>query len=354
MNEIMLQEIHDQPRILKIAIPDLRQQAALLQLPKDLHKVILTGSGDSYIAALACERLFRVHTNLEVRALPAIDASRYETYDRHSILAVISISGGVSRPIEAALRAKDQGAYVIAVSANPESQLAQSSSSKLIMPKPIARHTPHSRDYTLTLASLAVLLERIIEKDLKPLAAWPEAVDETIERSFTQVSMTIRRAKRTWFLGAGPDRATALYGALKYWEGGAMNAWSEDLEEFAHGAKEITHKGDAVVIVASGESVGRAIEMLPGMKQIGVKPWIITDSIPNHKPTYFEVPRFAGPEWMPFVSCIPIQVLTHYASVKRGVEAALPVSSDPHSMSLEAVHVEWTKGSKILDGGYDF
>jgi glutamine---fructose-6-phosphate transaminase (isomerizing) len=348
MNQMMLQEINSQPEILKTAIPDLREKCKNIPGFSSLNKVVLTGSGDSYFAALACERLFRLNMNCEVRSIGSLEASRYERYDAHSLLVGISISGGVTRTIEAAQRASDQGAHTIAIVAKEDSVLGNSCSSQIIMPRPLTRSTPHTRDYTLTLVTLAILLEKLIDKTLNQLDQLPIQYNSLIPDSFRQIPDLMSIANHTWFLGTGADKATAMYGAMKFWEGSAMKAWADDLEEFVHGAKEICQPEDAVVVIASNEAVDRALEMIPGMKRMGLQPWLITNhSLPDDILS-FQVPSLGGPEWMPFLSCIPLQVLTYLTAMERGIEATLPIEGDPRSKIMEEIHLEWTKGSHIL------
>jgi glutamine---fructose-6-phosphate transaminase (isomerizing) len=348
MNEMMLQEIHSQPDTWREALPDLRQQVSKLGLSRIFDKIILTGSGDSYINALAVENLFRSQLPIEVRALGSLEAGRYEKYNERSLLVAISISGGVSRTIEAALRAKSQGATTLALAAKSGSGLGQACQAELVMPKPLTRSTPHTRDYTLTNCALVVLLESLCQTHFDLLDAWPQLAGELIQRSFQEIPPRISPSPRTWFLGTGADRATAMYGAMKFWEGAAMQAWPDELEEFVHGSKEITAGGEAVVVIASREGVDRAVEMLPGFRTLGLKPWIITDeALPDEIPS-FQIPAYGPCEWMPLISCIPLQVLVYSTAQALGIEAALPNPNNPHTYLTDEVHAGWTKSSQIV------
>ena len=111
--------------------------------------MIISGSGDSYIAAVAIESLFQHHLDVAVQALPALDASRNRLPQAGDLTVVISISGEVSRAVELARAASSAGATVVGVTAASDSTLAQSCDVVLTTPQPIDRSIPHSRDYSV-------------------------------------------------------------------------------------------------------------------------------------------------------------------------------------------------------------
>lgn len=346
MNEIMLQEIQDQPAALQGALVDLRRQARDLDLGPRPSKIILTGSGDSIIAGTALERLYRRSLPADIRALSSMEASRYEACDEKTLLVAVSVSGGVARTIEAVLRARARGARALAVVARPGSRLAEAAGAELLMPEPLTRSTPHSRDYTLTLLALAVLLEHLAAREFEPLDRWPEATREVLDRAFTEMPAWVDDSPQTIFLGAGPDKATARYGALKFWEGGAMRAIWDELEEFAHGSQLMAAPGQSAILIGGTEALGRAEEFLAGFLRMDIPARLITDG-PSRSPQRFVVPDLGGADWMPLVSCLPLQVLTYLTVQHRGIDLSLEMSGAPHGPLYGEMHVEWTKHSAI-------
>ncbi len=345
----MLREIQDQPAALEGALVDLRRQVRDLDLGRRPRKIIVTGSGDSIIAGKALESLYRRSLSAEIRAISSMEASRYEPCDEGTLMVAVSVSGEVARTIEAVLRARAQGARALAVVARPNSRLAEAAGAELLMPEPLARHTPHSRDYTQTLLALASLLEHLAARRFEPLDQWPEATRDVLDRAFAELPGWVDDSPQTIFLGAGPDRATARYGALKFWEGGAMRAIWDDLEEFAHGSQLMAAPGQSAVLIGGAEALGRAEEFLTGLARMEISARLVTDR-PSRSPERFVVPDLGAADWMPLVSCLPLQVLTFLTVQRRGIDLSLEMGGVPYGPLYGEMHVEWTKHSAIDDG----
>jgi glucosamine--fructose-6-phosphate aminotransferase (isomerizing) len=344
---MMRAEILDQPAVLARSLGDFRHQLAGLSLGASHRKIVLTGSGDSAIACCALEHLYRARAGVEVRALASLEASRYESLDRESLLVAVSVSGGVARTIEAVARARATGATTLAIVGRGGSELGRIAGQELLMPSPMARDTPHTRDYTLTLLALGVALEGITGTRFHELERWPDLAAGVLERAFAELGVWIGDAPQTIFLGAGPESQTARYAALKFWEGGAMRAIWDELEEFAHGSQLMAAPGHSVVMLAPGVSAGRAAEFLPGMAQMGLSAHVVTDDPGLDVPEAFCVPELGGPSWTPLLTCLPMQVLAYLAAGRRDLDVTVPMGGVPYGERYEQIHAEWTKRSAI-------
>ena len=144
--------------------------------------------------------------------------SRYRRPQPMDLTVVVSVSGEVSRGIEVAEAARAEGATVVAVTASAQSSLARSSDVVIATPAPIDRSIPHCRDYSATLVALACVLEALCGRRFGELDAYPSVVAELVQSALRDAASLVTTSGRTWFLGAGPDRATAMYGSMKYWE----------------------------------------------------------------------------------------------------------------------------------------
>lgn len=353
MNEMMLREIDDQPRVIRTGLADLRRQASELPL-LDADEIVLTGSGDSLFAAMAVELLFAREAKRPVWALPSMSVSRFPRASSSRLLVAISVSGEVVRTLEAARAEADRGSTVVAVVANEDSSLAKLAHGSLVMPTPMSRQTPHTRDYTLTLLALGVLCERLAGRRLRELDRWPSLVQETLPAAMEWAkSLLPAPAERTvWFMGAGPDRGTAAFGALKFWEtGGSRSGW-DDLEEFAHGPSLIAAAGDDVVLLAPGRAGTRAFEMLAGLQKLGLRPILISPEIAGHAVPSIDYPHFALPvlgdwTWSPFVTCLPVETMTYVYAMHRHIDVMLPLGGKPHGPVYNEVHEEWMRQSVL-------
>jgi glucosamine 6-phosphate synthetase-like amidotransferase/phosphosugar isomerase protein len=351
MNELMLQEMQSQEQMLAEAKVELRSQAAAIPVPT-IGRVVLTGSGDSGYAAMAVEDLYLERLGVPVWAVPSISAARYPRAGAGDVVVAISVSGEVIRTLEVARTARARGSLVLAVVANANSTLARESDAALMMPKPITRATPHTRDYTATLLALGVLGERLAESIWSGLDGWVESVGANVERSLAWASSISvpAPASRVWFLGSGPDRGTAAYGALKFWEAGGALSWWDDLEEFAHGSQLQARPGDDVVLLATGRTRSRAAEMVPGLIRMGMRPLVVTDGEPLAgvlAQQQFRLPAFDDAGMASFYSSIPVQAIAYRYACERGVDVLVPMAGANYGQTYEDVHNEWMRGSRL-------
>lgn len=344
----MLREMHSQPADLATALVDLRRQAAGLKLGRP-EKVVLTGSGDSGFAAMALEHAFTRALGRPVWAVPSASASRYGGGRIDGLTVVISVSGEVRRTIEAATAAHNAGGRVVAITAGASSSLAGLADAVLLMPEPISRSTPHTRDYTMTLLSLLVLLEVLSGTPITELDAWPEQVGDLLPASLAWADRLADAFASgdgpVWFLGMGPDRGTAAYGALKFWEAGGSAAWWDDLEEFGHGSQLASRPGQLAVLFACGPAWGRAHEMRDGLQRMGVAPAVIGDRAPEDTQC-LALPSIRG-ELSPLLSSIPPQALAYAFATRRGIAVELPMGGGSLGELYDEVHRGWMRRSAL-------
>ena len=249
------------------------------------------------------------------------------------------------------MRARDAGARTVAVVGRDGSELGAVAHEQIRMASPMTRSTPHSRDYTATLLALAALLERLTQRRFTELERWPEITSDTLSRAFVELPSWADESPQTIFLGAGPDAATARYAALKFWEGGAMRAIWDDLEEFAHGSQLMAAPDQSVVLLATGPGTGRALEFRPGMEALGLRVRLVSDRATLAGPDDFRVPDLGGTPWSPLVMCLPIQVLTYLTVQRRGIDLSLPMNGAVYGKRFDEMHVEWTKRSALDPDG---
>lgn len=345
-NAEMWQDIQSQAETMEAALPNLRSAAS--DLPgRTPTRIVLTGSGDSFIAAHAVQQQLASVIDAPVLAVPSLDAARYLDWRNGDVMVPISISGEVARTLEAAGAARAAGAFTVAVTARADSSLAHACEHMILMPPPLNRAVPHCRDFVLTVAALLVLLEAWSGRRFAELDAWPQAIASHVTRSEEWAAALGLSTGRTWFLGGGPDRGTAMYGAMKYWEAAGLEAWWDDLEEFAHGSFLMAAPGDRAVLIADGGGANRAMEMAAGLRRMEIEPIVISPAAPAG---HFRTEPLGDPKWHPLVSCVPIQLLTLHEARSRDLDVEIPLDGKPHSALWDEMHREWTRGKKPAAG----
>jgi glucosamine 6-phosphate synthetase-like amidotransferase/phosphosugar isomerase protein len=197
--------------------------------------------------------------------------------------------------------------------------------------------------------ALACLLERLRGRPLDEIDELPRLVGEAVPAALTAVQgLVTEGGHRTWFLGAGPDRGTAMYGAMKYWEAAGLEAWWDDLEEFAHGSHLMARPGDRAVLIAAGAGCGRALEMVPALTRMGIEPVLVGGRAFADRSVTHLVTAEVEPLWHPFVAVVPLQALTYVEANARELDVSVVLDGQEHRSLWVDAHREWTKHSAIV------
>ncbi len=353
MNELMRDEIKDQVPAIQQCLPSLRSQLATLFIPlPSPRRVVLTGSGDSYFAPLALEYAARLHLKCFVRVLPALEAARYWLFEPSDLLVAISVSGEAIRTVEAARAAHKAGSFVFAITANETSSLAKTSDASLVMPfRSRSRKTPHTTDYATTLLALATTFEALAGSHfqvLETLAAMVANSLEALEGPCREIAHICAKNERFYFLGSGPNFGTAGYGAAKFWEAGGLMALPFEFEEAAHGPQLLLDPGDPVFAIApTGQSLGRALEVVEGLREIGVNIFAIADNLGAFANVrVLPIPVLAE-EWSPFITCLPLQWLCWAIATAKGYDVIRKDGRRANPEVYERVHMRWVRSSAM-------
>jgi len=243
-------------------------------------------------AELAFEQL----AGLPCEPMTAMQFARYavgylpETGRDSNLVLAVSVSGAVSRTVEAMALARQVGATAVALTGNARGPLGQAAELVLetaIPPLPAelqGQIVPGTRSYVasqLVLYLTAIQLgehrghlnKATANKLRRELAHTAELMAHTIAQS----DKATRQAAETWhdadqfvFCGAGPNYGTALFSAAKVLEASGDTAVAQDTEEWAHlqyFGRQVTTP--TVFIGAGGWDEGRALELVTAASAIG-------------------------------------------------------------------------------------
>lgn len=339
--QAMYAQIFSQPALLRKMVEHAEHVVhnTLARFEVERWRTIYTaGCGDSFYAGLACEMAFARFCRLPVKALPAMQFSRYEIDNlvMPAVLFGISHSGGVSRSVEAVAMARNAGIDTIAVTGNPESRITQEADAVLALPIPPLGRSPGIRSYTVQLLTLLLCALRLGEmrQVLSPTTAatWRQRLREVadyMEATIQATDALTRDLSEHWsheqdwvFLGSGPGYATALFCAAKLVESCGVHAWAQDLEEWGH--VQFFNRRDhtpTCFIVPPGRSVDRALELLPYAKGIGRYTLVVADSGQPLPPTQADVvlpvPQPVPEVFSPLVYCLPGELLAYYLAESK-------------------------------------
>jgi len=324
-NNTLLAQIYSLPDMLREIMPGFEQRAQTIlddALCQSVQRVFIAGCGDSHHAAVASELAFESLAGLPTEPMTALQLSRYaaEFLPQGSLVIGISVSGEVSRTVEALLRARAFGATTLSLSGTPGSRLAQASDRLLSIATPPFDFAPGARTYVATLLMLCLIAVRIGEArgklasdECAALRAELAALPDAIERTIAQCDEPARQLANEWqdagefvFTGGGPNYGTALFSAAKILEASGDGAVAQDTEEWAH----LQYFARAVdtptfIITAGGRDASRADEVAVAARTIGRRVVVITQDLTGLEDLSGLLFVSAREAFSPLVACVP-------------------------------------------------
>lgn len=289
----MLAQIRSLPEMIRQVLPEF-DQAAREALDDSLclsaKRLFLTGCGDSHHATLAAELAFESLAGLPTEPMTALQFSRYaadfmpQSGPGMNLVVGISVSGEVSRTLEAMQRARKAGATVIALSGTPGSRIALAGDRFLPMITPPFEFSPGVRSYVATLLMLYLTAVRLgqVRGKLTPIQAADTrqeitSLADVVEHTIALCDEPTRKLATDWkdanefvFTGGGPNFGTALNCAAKILEASGDGALGQDTEEWAHLQYfSRTAPSPTFIITAADRDISRAHEIAVAAKTIG-------------------------------------------------------------------------------------
>jgi sugar/nucleoside kinase (ribokinase family) len=322
--EVMRREILMIPDVVSDVLDDPEGHVTALAkrlATRGVRHLWLTGCGDSAFAGLAAELAFQRHSGLTAHPVHALDLARYRVraLPTDSAVIAISFSGKVGRTIEAAVQARRAGHHVVGLTHAADSPLALACDEVLPVDVPTLGFSPGTSTYVamlctmLRLAGALALLGGDTGALIGKLGRLPGQVEATLRATADAAALAagvLRPARWVAFLGAGPNEATARFGAAKLLEGPQRLGVATSIEEWAHEEYFVTAAGDPVVLVnPSGAAHNRGEEILSELRFMGARPVVISDrpmpgtAVPGELllPLAAEVPE----ELSPVTACLP-------------------------------------------------
>ena len=300
--EDMLAEIQAQPKNLSGLFETTDHMIRDVLTPKQilsLHRVFLTGCGDSHHASLCAEMAFESIAGLPCEPMTTMQMARYAAdhipppFPDDPLVVGISVSGSVARTAEAVAQARKRSALVLGLTGNPDGALAKAAQGHIArMHIPDLPKAPGTTSYAANLSALLLLAIRLgevrnvyhqtVANDLRAeLRDVYDVMAVTIEATDTlasQLADEYASVPEFVFTGHGPNFGSALFSAAKVIEASGASAWSQDTEEWAHLQYFCKHSPTPTFVIAPpGSGYSRALELVHIMKRIGRRVIAVVD-----------------------------------------------------------------------------
>ena len=294
----MIAQVHSLPELIRESVPefDERVRSALdHKFCLSLKRLYITGCGDSHHASLTTELAFEALAGIPTEPMTALQFAHYaagylpDTGPGTNAVVGISVSGEVTRTLEALNFTRQEGAVTVALTATPGSRIAEAGDVQVFstispFPDPPGTHTPGVRTYAATQLALFLMAIRIGEvrghlssseaaafRD--QLLGLAEAAERTIvscDQDSLELGKSLDDAKEFVFAGGGPNYGTALFSAAKVLEASGDGALGQDLEEWAHLQYFTRDPATPTFFISTTKrDLSRAVEVVEAAKIIG-------------------------------------------------------------------------------------
>jgi glucosamine--fructose-6-phosphate aminotransferase (isomerizing) len=311
-------------------------EAAALRL-RGLDHVLLTGVGTSWHAALIGELLFARlgGLGLKARAFHAFELASYwpEAVGRAGVV-VLSHGGTRRYSREALKRVKAGGGTgVVITGKGPEAPEEADWTLRTVDQESSGAHTV---SYTAALALLAKLACAAGGKAeiARSIDGIPDMLAFLLgQESWEDMAARYGEKRCYWFVGGGPNTATAWEAALKMSEASHAPAVGFNCEQFLHGAWAALERDDVVFVIAPpGPSHERCLAAARVAKEVGA-PVVALAREDDREIAALASETIALPEvdelLSPILTIVPLQLFIYHTAVHRGVNPDLTRSDDP-------------------------
>lgn len=337
----LYQSIHAQPEAVRLLLAD---EASIAQIAERLHnagRIFLTGIGTSFHAAIVGEYLLRL-AGAEAWAVRSFEFVNYpRPLRQNDCVIVISHRGSKQYSAQAIERAVAAGVFTVGITGKGSKMQGAGAVLETVAQDPSSAHSISYIGALTRLGQLAVYLatpgghaalSRQLAQELARIPTFMESILQREDEVRAVAQEAVRRQRRIYFIGAGPNAATAPEGALKAKESAYVTAEGFELEQALHGPLVAFEQNDLIVpICVPGAAQRRMADLLRALKELETAVWLLGEAPDAESATFFPAPHRArftltGEETLlealtPMLAALPVQLLANFLAETRGTNA---------------------------------
>lgn len=306
------------------------------------NRIVMVACGTSWHAGLVAEYIFEELCRINVEVEYASEFRyRNPVINKGDVIIAISQSGETADTLVAIEKAKEQGAIILGVVNVVGSSIARVSHAGAYTHAGPEIGVASTKAFTAQLAVLTMIALKIgyakgtIEKNrylklLHELDAVPDKVKTALEQNdhIKALAEKYKDSTDALFLGRGYNFPVALEGALKLKEISYIHAEGYPAAEMKHGPIALVDENLPVVFVATKDSFHEKV--ISNMQEIKARKGkviaVINDS--DEHSTALANDVIVVPEaneiMAPMISVIPLQLLSYYVGVAKGLDVDKP------------------------------
>ena len=305
-----------------------------------VKRIYLVGCGDSHHAPVGAELAFHQLGKVPTQAMSSLTFSRYtagflpDTGPNTNLVIGVSVSGIVSRTIEALAMARQAGAVTVALTGNPAGPLGQTAAKVFetaVPPLPDEMRgmtVPGIRSYLASQIALLKAALRIAEvrgalttaaadAERRQVAELADLIEETIQSCEPVVDELVeswRQASQFEFVGAGPLYGTAMFSAAKLIEASGDPAMAQETEEWSHLQYFAADPNIPLILLSANQfDASRMVEVARAAKSIRRPIALVSmpdaTEISRYADVVLPIPRRIPERYAPIVYSIPGELL---------------------------------------------
>ncbi|MGH7407847.1 MAG: SIS domain-containing protein [Candidatus Methylomirabilales bacterium] len=321
--------IYAQPGAIRLA---LRSNAEILKTVaahlKTVDRVLLSGIGTSWHACLVGELLLSQTGGLGHRAR-AFHSFEFRNYwpdpDPKTGMIVVSHRGTKRFSLEALQKAKAGGGIGVAITGVGSGE-GLKIADYLLRTVGQESSAAHTVSYTTALAILAALAAALggDTKFATALETIPNQMAVLLgQESWEELAVRFRDRRCYYFVGGGPNTATAYEAALKMNEANYATTVGVNCEQVLHGPWVAMEAADLVFLIAPpGSSYERCLAAARVASEVGTPVVGIVEegdselsALCAHRVTLPPTPELLTP----ILSVVPLQLFTYHLALHRGI-----------------------------------
>jgi glutamine---fructose-6-phosphate transaminase (isomerizing) len=347
----MLKEIQEQPEAIRETIggrigADGRLRLDELSISDEdvrgFEKVFIVAAGSSYHSGLvgkyAIERWCRLPVEVEMAS-----EFRYRdpVLDRHTLIVAISQSGETADTLEAVRHARQQRAWVLAVTNTIGSSIARESDAAFYTrggPEIAVASTKAVMTQLAAVYLVGLYLAQVrgtrdgdeVRSHFNDLATVPDLVADVLTRmdGVRKLARELSAEERVLFLGRHVGYPMALEGALKLKELAYVSAEGMPAGEIKHGPIALIERGTPVVVLATRHALQpKLVTNVQEIRARGARTIVIaTDGDETVVPYADHVIRLPDTKSLlsPMLTLAPLQVFAAEFAMARGLDVDQP------------------------------
>jgi glucosamine--fructose-6-phosphate aminotransferase (isomerizing) len=351
-DHFMLKEIHEQPKTIfdclrgrldmtnhEIIMSGVQQYMDEL---KNANRIIIIACGTSWHAGLVAEYIIEELCRIPVEVEYASEFRyRNPIINKGDVIFAISQSGETADTLVAIERAKEQGAIIFGVLNVVGSSIARISHAGAYTHAGPEIGVASTKAFTAQLVVLTMMALKIAKEKntitndrfvhlMEELNAVPDKVADILKsaEAVKEVAMKHADASSFLFLGRGYNFPVALEGALKLKEISYIHAEGYPAAEMKHGPIALVDENLPVLFVATKDTYHEKV--ISNMQEINARKGkliaVVTKgdmSVASLTGDLIYVPE-ADEVIAPILNVIPLQLLSYYIGVGRGLDVDRP------------------------------